>query len=464
MLKLTKIFGTSGIRGAIADKVTTNLALDLGRALGTFLEGKGTVGVGTDARTSRDMLSNAFISGIVSTGTNVVDLGGAPMPTMASHSTMPDISTSVVITASHNPSADNGFKFFVGGREFIRSEEVFLESRVADRQFIVADWSNIGKISHWDIRETYIQRVKEFVLERGGKADGVKVLVDTANGAACNYTPHILRDLGFKVTTINSNPDGHFPGRPAEPAPRNLGDTMKMAADSDFAVALAHDGDGDRLAVIDEDGQFIDQNRVIALFARDEVKRRGGGTVVVSIDTSNVIDELVTSAGGRVIRAPLGSLQETFEKPGADDIVLASEPWKPIFMDLGKWMDGIAGAVRLAQKVAEEGNGSCIELMKTVPKYPMLRENVPCPDNIKPQFLPRVKEILLPEISDVEQVLEQDGIRIERKDGSYVLVRVSGTEPKARLYIGAKTQTGLDKLADVAREIMKQILESLAAS
>ena len=230
MLKLTKIFGTSGIRGGIVDKVTTNLALDLGRALGTFLEGKGTVGVGTDARTSRDMLSNVFISGIVSTGTNVVDLGGAPMPTMASHSTMPGISSSVVITASHNPPADNGFKFFVGGREYIRSEEIFLENRVADRQFIVADWSKIGKISHWDIRETYIQRVKKFVSERGGKADGVKVLVDTANGAACNYTPHILRDFGFKVTTMNSNPDGHFPGRPAEPAGPGVGVTAPKRA------------------------------------------------------------------------------------------------------------------------------------------------------------------------------------------------------------------------------------------
>ena len=130
-------------------------------------------------------------------------------------------------------------------------------------------------------------------------------------------------------------------------------------------------------------------------------------------------------------------------------------------MDLGKWMDGIAGAVRLAQMVAEEGKGSCIELMKTVPKYPMLRENVPCPDNIKPKFLPKVKELLTPAFTGVERVLEEDGIRIERNDGSYVLVRVSGTEPKARLYIGAKTQESLDKMADTARKIMEQVLEGI---
>ncbi|MHA1928516.1 MAG: phosphoglucosamine mutase, partial [Candidatus Thorarchaeota archaeon] len=280
-------------------------------------------------------------------------------------------------------------------------------------------------------------------------------------GAAYNYTPTLLNDLGFSVTSVNSHPDGHFPGRPAEPSPKNLEGTMKMTAGSDFAVALCHDGDGDRLAVIDEDGRFIDQNRVIALFARDEVIRNGGGTVVVSIDTSSVIDEIVKEAGGTVVRAPLGSLQESFEVKGNEQIIFASEPWKPIFMKLGRWMDGIVGAVRFAQLVNDEGDGSCIKLMKSIPEYPILREHVTCPDSIKPKFLPRVKELLVPEITGVERVLEEDGVRIECSDATYVLVRVSGTEPKARLYVGAKTQTSLELVADKARKVMQQVLEEL---
>ena len=419
--------------------------------------------MGTDARTSKEMLKNSFIAGIISTGTNVIDINGAPMPTTASHSTYEGVSTSVIITASHNPPADNGFKFFVGGREFIRSEEVYLENRVEDRKFLVANWNSIGKISNWDIRPSYFKQVKDFVLSRGQEGDGTRVLIDTANGAACNYTPHLLHELGFSVTTVNSNPDGHFPGRLAEPSPANLVDTMKMAKDADFGVTIAHDGDGDRIAVIDEDGQFIDQNRIIALFARDEVERNNGGKVVVSIDTSSVIDELVTAAGGTVVRAPLGSLQETFEAKGSEEIIFASEPWKPIFMQFGKWMDGITGAARISQMVAEQGDGSCIKLMKSVPEYPMLRENVSCPDTIKPKFLSKVKELLVPEFSGIDQILEEDGIRIERNDGSYVLVRVSGTEPKARLYIGAKSQATLDTIADKSRKVMKQILDDLSA-
>jgi len=111
--------------------------------------------------------------------------------------------------------------------------------------------------------------------------------------------------------------------------------------------------------------------------------------------------------------------------------------------------------------VDDLGAGSCLKLMKTIPKYPILRDFVPCPDKIKQSFLPRVKELLVPEISGVEQVLEVDGIRIENKDGSYVLVRVSGTEPKARVYVGAKTQKTVDKLAETAKKVMAQVLEEL---
>lgn len=456
-----RLFGTSGIRGSIIEKSTPDLALGLGRAFGSFLKGKGVVGVGIDARTSREMLRSALIGGVLSTGTDVVDLGIAPMPTVAYYSTTEGISSSVIITASHNPPADNGFKFFMSGREFIRSEEEFLENSVFNRDFKVAPWDKIGQLFRKNIKMDYLSKVKEFLLSRGGLSKGTKVLVDLANGAATDYTPELLGDLGFSVTTMNSHQDGHFPGRPAEPSPRNLGDAMKMAAASDFGVTMCHDGDGDRLAVIDEEGEFIDQNRVIAVFARDEVERKGGGIVLASIDTSSVIDEIVNKAGGSVVRMPLGSLQEFLAGKKGKEVILASEPWKPIFTELGWWMDGITGAGRFAQLVDEIGDGSCLKLMKTIPKYPILRDFVPCPDKIKQSFLPRVKDLLVPEITGVEQVLDLDGIRIENKDGSYVLVRVSGTEPKARVYVGAKTQETVDKLAEIAKKVMAQVLEEL---
>jgi len=265
--------------------------------------------------------------------------------------------------------------------------------------------------------------------------------------------------MGFSVTTVNSHPDGHFPGRLPEPSPGNLVDTMRMAQEMDFAVTLCHDGDGDRLAVIDEEGHFIDQNRIIALFARDELEHHGGGTVVVSIDTSSVIDEIVKSMGGSLVRVPLGSLQQALSTDQDRKVVFASEPWKPIFTDFGGWMDGIVGAARMSQMVNELGEGSCIRLMKSIPEYPVLREQIMCPDELKALFISTVKGLLKSELTDIDQVLEVDGIRVDRSDGSYVLVRVSGTEPKARVYIGARNQQTLDRLASVAKDIMARSLE-----
>ncbi len=457
---MAKLFGTSGIRGKISERVTVDLALSLGRALGTHLHGEGQVGVGTDARTSNIMLKNAFMAGVISTGVDVIDLGIAPMPTVGAFSAMGVISASVIITASHNPPGDNGFKFFRAGREFIRSEEVEIEEAVANKSFTRAEWQDIGVVHKNNFRNPYLNLVKKFINERGGLGKNVKILLDLANGAATNYTPHLMRELGFDVTTINSHLDGHFPGRPAEPSPRNLTKTMSVINDSDYAVALCHDGDGDRLAVIDEDGNFIDQNRVIALFARDEVRRRGGGRVVVSIDTSSVIDEVVRKEGGEVVRAPLGSLQEFLVEDDAHEIVFASEPWKPIFTDLGGWMDGIAGAARFSQMMVEEGDGSCKKLMSSIPEYPMLRDFMPCPDELKQCFISTIKTRLVESITGIERIIDSDGVRVERNDGSYVLVRVSGTEPKARVYIGARTKETLDKLEHLARNLMLQALEN----
>ena len=155
-----KLFGTSGIRGDIIEKTNVELSLNLGRSLGTYLEGKGTVGVGTDYRTSNVMLRDAFVSGVVSTGTNLIDLGIAPMPAVGSHSAFPEIDVSVIITASHNPPTDNGFKFFANGREFVRSEEEKIEDRVFDRKFRIAEWMNIGSVTHWSIRTHYLDMLK----------------------------------------------------------------------------------------------------------------------------------------------------------------------------------------------------------------------------------------------------------------------------------------------------------------
>ncbi len=455
-----RIFGTSGIRGP-TDRINVNMAVDLGRALGTILNEGNKVAIGTDARTSRSSLLHAFRAGLLSTGVNVIDLGISAMPVVAYSSMIPSIKASVIVTASHNPPTDNGFKFFKNGREFVRSEEQAIEKTMLDRKFRATSWSAIGKTVRYDIRAEYLRRARNYLLKSGQRGNGMRVMVDAANGAACYYTPKLLTDIGFSVVTLNSHPDGHFPGRLPEPSPANLHSTINIAADMDLAVCICHDGDGDRLAIIDEEGNFIDQNRVIALFAAVEMERRGKGVIVVSIDTSSVIDEIVKQRGGEIIRVPLGALHEELVRDTEHKVLFASEPWKPIFPAYGGWMDGILGAGLFAQLVNEMGEGSCKRLMRSIPEYPIIRDQMACPDSLKTEFMSRVSALLLTEVTGIERINNTDGIRIDREDGSYLLVRVSGTEPKARLYVGAKTQTTLDSLAETARDAMKRALKEV---
>ncbi len=341
----------------------------------------------------------------------------------------------------------------------MRAEEERIEKCIRDKSVVTANWSGVGVVSQSSVRDAYVKRVLRFVLERGSQSEGMRVLIDAANGAASSYTPQMMRELGFSVVTINSHQDGYFPGRAPEPSPRNLGGTMRIIGDGEFSVGLCHDGDGDRLAVIDEAGQFVDQNRIIALLAQDEIEKHGRGTVVTSIDTSSVIDEVVEKSGGRVVRVPLGTLQEELRRDCEDrSIVFASEPWKPVFVELGMWMDGIAGAIRVAQLVETEGDGSCKRLLKRIPEYPILRDFVPCPDDLKACVMTRVRDKLLADIPGVSQVIENDGIRIDCDDGSYVLVRPSGTEPKVRMYIGARTEHALKRLKETTRWVVDNLL------
>ncbi|NWF94653.1 MAG: phosphoglucosamine mutase [Candidatus Thorarchaeota archaeon] len=453
-----RLFGTSGIRGHTS-RVNTDISLNLGRSLGTMLEGPGVVGVGTDARTSGPVLLNSFRAGLLSTGVDVVSLGICPMPAVAFYSTLPGVLASVIITASHNPPTDNGFKFFREGREFIRTEEAAIETAVARHEYRSQKWLSVGTVAVCDIRMTYLRNAERFLVTRGRTASGMDVLVDSANGAASDYTPHLLRNLGFRPVTINAHPDGHFPGRLPEPSPQNLQQTMTLAAETKMPLTVCHDGDGDRVAVIDEEGRFVDQNRVIALFARDEVERQNGGTVVASIDTSSVIDDVIRPLGGVVVRVPLGSLQEFLVLRNGTAVAFASEPWKPIFAAYGYWMDGVVGAARVAQMVDEDGSGSTVRLFSSIPEYPVLREQIPCPDHLKPDFMRLVRGSLISQVTLIDQINDSDGIRIDRSDGSYVLVRVSGTEPKARVYIGARTRDTLDRLAQTARSVMDKALE-----
>jgi len=447
-----RLFGTAGIRGTLWEKVTPELAMDIGKAVGTYIDGE-TVAVARDGRTSSVMLQSALISGLLSTGTEVLDFGLIPTPALA-WGTREYADGGVMITASHNPPTDNGIKVFNGdGTEFYVEQERELEELVFSGNFRKAMWDEIKTVKSLDIGEEYIGAVLDFVNHE----TNLKVLYDGANGAGSVLAPYLLREMGAKVISVNAHVDGHFPGRKPEPRYENIAYLGELARELGVDLVVAQDGDADRIAVFDEKGNYINEDTVIALFAKLYVEEHGGGTVVVSIDTGSRIDHVVENAGGRVVRIPLGQPHDGIKRYGA---IFAAEPWKLVHPKFGPWIDSFVTMGLLIKLIDERGKPLSQIIREEIPTYYLTKKNVKCPDEFKKAALEKAYRVLEERLGkEVKEVLTISGYRFQLKDGSWVLVRPSGTEPKIRVVVEAPSEKRRDELFKLAYETVKKSVE-----
>jgi phosphoglucosamine mutase len=447
-----RLFGTRGIRGPVHVRISPELALRLGLAL-AGVTGGGEVVIGRDTRVTGEMMVPALSAGLMAGGSDVINIGVVPSPCLAFAVRELGAAAGVMVTASHNPPSDNGFVFYtLGGSEFTDKMEIELERLVLDDLPRMVGWEGVGGLTEVNVLEDYLRWLEKTVRVEAG----LRVVVDPANGAASGVTPVLLRRIGCEVLTINSHPDGHFPGRPAEPQPWNLTGLMRVVAETGADLGVAHDGDADRVAVVDEKGRFVRHDALIALFAGEAAGRNPGGTVVTSVNTSRAVEEVVWRVGGKVVRVPLGKFTEGILEHGA---CFAGEPGKLVFPEHAMWADGILSAVKVVELVAREGKPISEVLADRVPDYPMRHEDFPCGDGTKPAFIQHMKEFVLREVGEVERVIDTDGIRVERSNGSWVLVRVSGTEPKARVVVEGRTIEELELLWERVAGEARRFLE-----
>ncbi len=460
-----RLFGTAGIRGPYLEKVSPDLAFNVGLALATYLKRrgcKGTVNVGYDCRLTSPLLALSVSTGLMCGGINVYFLGLVPTPTLAFSIPYCKSVSGVIVTASHNPPQDNGIKVYdAKGMESTVKSEMELEDIIFNNAYERASWNEVGRIEFdytQSILSEYIEKLASLMTPKTIK-DRIKVVVDCANGAASNVTPTILRKLGAKVHTLNCNIDGTFPGRYPEPRPDTLTDLSRAVVTLGCHAGFGHDGDADRLSVLDSSGNFIYNDRLIAFFAKLKLEEKKG-IVVVSIDTSLAIDEVVERMGGKVVRTKLGKTHEKLAELGGKAI-LAAEPWKLIDPDWGFWVDGIYQATLLTKVMLE--NGVSIEkVLSDIPSYPQSRFFIRCPDDIKEAVVTRVHERMREVFkNEIESELDFDGLRLNLKDGSWVLVRASGTEPKIRGYCEARNPK---RLKEIESTIKKLIQEELTKS
>ncbi|MEM4577078.1 MAG: phosphopentomutase/phosphoglucosamine mutase [Candidatus Nezhaarchaeales archaeon] len=453
------LFSTSGIRGVYPRELSPLLAFKLGCVLANVFGDNSVVGL--DCRLSSPVLEHALLSGLLYSGCTIKRIGLAPLPVVAYSVKECDAKFGVMITASHNPPEYNGFKIFRdGGWELMPEDEVVIEEKLSKDIQVSASWNNVGLcIDYKKALDDYIDGVLDFLMIDDLKpfSQDFKVVVDCCNGPAAFVTPTILSRMGVRTIAVNANIDGLFPGRPPEPRPDVLASLGYFANSIGVRMAFAHDGDADRVAVIDEGGNFVTNDRIIAYMAKRALERGEGKLVITTIDTSRCIDEVVERYGGGVVRTKLGKIH--VELRNRYNVALAAEPWKIVNPRWGPWADGILAAATLVKDAIDSGKGLS-HLLSDIPNYPQVRESYPCSGEKKLEAMKIINEELEGAIGEVDEVWRYDGIRVNCKDGAWILIRASGTEPKIRLYAEAKSADRLRDLVERGRRIVFKAIKS----
>ncbi|APE95084.1 phosphopentomutase/phosphoglucosamine mutase [Halodesulfurarchaeum formicicum] len=430
------MFGTSGIRGPVGETVTGQLALDLGRALGSMAD---RIVVGRDARTSGSALEWAAIAGAQEAGSEVVSLGIESTPTVARAVDWYDSSAGLVVTASHNPPEDNGFKFWTrSGQAFGPDLTATLSRRIEDTAALTVPPAQMGSVRR--VRDASRRHLEALPK---GDCGSLSVVVDLGNGTG-QLTVEALLARGCDVTAINAQRDGSFPGRPSEPTAANCTELSTIVRDGDADLGIAHDGDADRLMAVDETGRFVSGDELLTLFAIDALST--DGVVAAPVNASALLDTVVGELGGSVVRTAVGdgNVAAACAEPG---VVFGGEP-------SGAWIwptetlapDAHYAACRLVDILGRGGTLS--DRTDSFPRFVTKRESVRSADGsaIVAAITDRVRE-------RYDDVTELDGVRVDTADG-WFLVRASGTEPLVRLTAEARTERRATELLEESRGLL----------
>jgi phosphoglucosamine mutase len=448
---MQELISSSGLRGLATRELSPELFMRFGIALSNA--NKGSYAVGHDVRLSSPLLARSLVNGLNAGGSNVLYLGLAPTPAVAFYSR--GHKGGAVITASHNPPEYNGIKVFDSrGASVTRSFYATLLPKLAG-DLGYANWSSFGSSRTGDGLYQYV----EHVASASQIKSSWKVGLDPGNGATSITAPLALALSGCEVSTINLAPDGTFPGRGSEPDEKSLSSLCNMIRARHLDIGFGYDGDGDRLAIVDERGVPIPQDLALAFVAGQSVGEVGGGSVVVNVDTSALVDIVVESAGGSVYRSKVGD-PYVLEKMTEKNSTFGGE-------SCGAWVhpkyslcpDGTLSSVIFLNFLERSGLKPS-QLGKGLPKLHLIRRKVPCPNRLKQPVMRVLSATVVREFPHAK-ILSMDGIRADLPDRSWVLVRASGTEPILRITAESLKAKSSNKIAKDLTMLIKKTMEGL---
>ncbi len=458
------VFREYDIRGVADRDLGDELCHSIGRAFAATLGERPRVAVGRDARLSSGRLFDALSRGLVDGGAEVVAVGVGPTPLLyfAAHHLAPD--GAIMITGSHNPAPDNGFKLMRGKASFYGAEIQALADRIERGDFGPAVAR--GSVREEDVQAAYVESVRassrlaEIEAGPGARRVGdLRFVVDAGNGSAGPLGIRTLEALGLRPDPLFCELDGRFPNHHPDPTiPENLEALRRRVLETKADLGIAWDGDGDRIGAIDDRGEIVWGDKLLILFARALLAERPGSTVLGEVKCSETLYADIKDKGGRPIVWKTGhSLIKT--KMKEEGAMLAGEMSGHVFFaDRYKgYDDAIYAAVRLLEIVAREGKG-LRELLADVPKTfatPEIR--VDCPDDMKFAVVQRV----LARYRPTHRVLDIDGARIDFGEGAWGLCRASNTQPVLVLRFEARTEA---RLAEVRAEVEKTVADAVTST
>ena len=441
---MATLFGTDGIRGVANQDLTPDLALALGRATAVtlFPEG-GTVVVGRDTRISGPMLEAALVAGLCSAGADVVLVGILPTPGVAFLITEEKAAAGVVVSASHNPVADNGIKVFGDdGYKLDPDRESAIEAAMGDPPTDLPTGDGVGVVHEMP---DAIDRYVAHLLSTGdGSLAGIRVVLDCAYGATWRAAPQAFRAAGAEVTTLHAEPDGSRINVDCGSTDLSLLATAVVAESAD--IGLGFDGDGDRVLAVDETGQTVDGDRILAMLAVDLHERgRLSHDVVISTVMGNLgFRRALEKRGIEVVTAPVGDkhVVEAMIERGA--LIGGEQSGHIIIANHATTGDGILAGLHVAQLMKKSG-GRLSELAHSFEPYPQVLINVP----VEHKEQVEQADVLWDEVGKVEA---------ELGDSGRILVRASGTEPIVRVMVEASDEAAARASAKRVAEVVRSSL------
>jgi phosphomannomutase/phosphoglucomutase len=447
-----QIYREYDIRGVVDKDLTPDIAKRLGQGFGTHMARLGlkNLVVGRDGRLSSPSYGEALIEGLISSGCDIVDIGICPTPVYYFSIFHLNKDGGTMVTGSHNPPEFNGFKVSVG-KSTIFGEEIQKLGKLVEKGEYISGKGNLSKFEMIRLYQDYIK--KNIKLEKK-----MRVVIDAGNGTAGVVAGPLLRDLGCEVEELYCEIDGRFPNHFPDPTiPGNLKDLMHRVKKSHAEVGIGYDGDGDRIGVVDDQGNIIWGDQLMILFAREILKHQKGATFVAEVKCSQNLFTDIEKHGGKAIMWRTGhSLIK--EKMKEEKAVLGGEMSGHIFFAdrYFGYDDAIYASCRLVELLSKTDR-KLSQLLEDVPKTSITPEiRVDCPDEIKFKVVEKVRD----ELRKTYSIVDVDGVRVQFGDG-WGLVRASNTQPALVLRFEALNEKRLQEIKKLVEGKVQEAVSAL---